>query len=131
VTGQCGAIRADEGQRVRQQSYSPPQHNQPNQLAGSLCQQDIALSSIESFVRRCVAIHRYLINTARGPIVSEPDLLQALENDIIAGAAIDVFETEPPPAGSINMSHFIESAASACFDRREAERTTHSQPTLW
>jgi len=32
--------------------------------------------------------------------VNEPDLLQALENDIIAGAAIDVFETEPLPADS-------------------------------
>ena len=40
----------------------------------------------------------YLINTARGPVVDENDLLQALENDIIAGAAIDVFETEPPAA---------------------------------
>ena len=40
----------------------------------------------------------YLINTARGPIVEEGDLLQALENGIIAGAAIDVFVMEPPAA---------------------------------
>ncbi len=38
-----------------------------------------------------------MINTARGPIVNEADLLEALDHNIIAGAAIDVFETEPPP----------------------------------
>lgn len=37
-----------------------------------------------------------LINTARGPIVNEADLAEALKNGIIAGAAIDVYDTEPP-----------------------------------
>ena len=36
-----------------------------------------------------------LINVARGGIIDEPDLADALNNDVIAGAAIDVFETEP------------------------------------
>jgi phosphoglycerate dehydrogenase-like enzyme len=39
-----------------------------------------------------------LINTSRGPIVDEPALIGALRNKQIAGAAIDVFETEPLPA---------------------------------
>lgn len=39
-----------------------------------------------------------LINTARGGIIDEGDLLQALRDGHIAGAALDVFETEPPPA---------------------------------
>ena len=38
----------------------------------------------------------YLINTARGPIVVLEDLKQALNNDVILGAAIDVYEIEPP-----------------------------------
>jgi D-3-phosphoglycerate dehydrogenase len=38
----------------------------------------------------------YLINTARGGIVNEKDLLKALNEDILAGAALDVFEAEPP-----------------------------------
>jgi len=37
-----------------------------------------------------------LINTARGCIVNEDDLKNALEKNIIAGAALDVYETEPP-----------------------------------
>ena len=40
----------------------------------------------------------YLINTARGPIVDERALYQALSENKIAGAAIDVFEQEPTPA---------------------------------
>ena len=42
----------------------------------------------------------YLINTSRGPVVNEPDLIDALQQRIIAGAALDVFEDEPLPADS-------------------------------
>lgn len=38
----------------------------------------------------------YLINCARGPIVISDDLKQALEQRLIAGAALDVFDSEPP-----------------------------------
>lgn len=37
----------------------------------------------------------FLINTARGPIVNQEALEKALNNNLIAGAAIDVFEVEP------------------------------------
>lgn len=37
-----------------------------------------------------------LVNVARGPVVVEKDLAAALENGVIAGAAIDVFDKEPP-----------------------------------
>jgi D-3-phosphoglycerate dehydrogenase len=39
--------------------------------------------------------HAILINTARGGIVNEDDLYTALKENIIAGAAVDVFEEEP------------------------------------
>lgn len=40
----------------------------------------------------------FLINTARGPLIHEPSLADALNNNRIAGAALDVLSTEPPPA---------------------------------
>ena len=38
----------------------------------------------------------FLINCARGQIVKEEELIAALEKNEIAGAGLDVFETEPP-----------------------------------
>jgi D-3-phosphoglycerate dehydrogenase len=39
----------------------------------------------------------YIINTSRGPIIDETALIAALQNKTIAGAGLDVFDTEPLP----------------------------------
>ena len=40
----------------------------------------------------------YLINTSRGPLINEADLIEALKAKKIAGAALDVYDTEPLPS---------------------------------
>ena len=37
-----------------------------------------------------------IVNAARGPVVNTNDLAEALKNDVIAGAALDVYDGEPP-----------------------------------
>ena len=39
----------------------------------------------------------FLINTSRGPIVNENDLVQALKDELIAGVGLDVYDKEPLP----------------------------------
>ena len=65
----------------------------------------------------------YIVNIARGKIIKECDLVMALENNIIAGAALDVFEYEPEVnkklltmKNTVLMPH----AGSASFTTRNA-----------
>lgn len=46
-----------------------------------------------------------LINTCRGPVVDENDLMVALDEGTIRGAAMDVIEREPPPKGHRLLTH--------------------------
>jgi len=64
----------------------------------------------------------YLINTARGPVVDEPSLIEALQSRRIAGAALDVFEEEPLPEDSPLRS------MDNCL---LAPHNANSSPTAW
>jgi D-3-phosphoglycerate dehydrogenase / 2-oxoglutarate reductase len=63
-----------------------------------------------------------LINTARGPIVEEKALIEALESKRLAGAALDVFEHEPLPLQSplLKMDHVML-----------APHNSNSSPAAW
>jgi len=50
----------------------------------------------------------FLINTSRGPIVNEDDLIIALSTNVIAGAGIDVYENEPLPSN--HKLRFVQNA---------------------
>ena len=58
----------------------------------------------------------YFINTARGPVVVESALIDALKNSRIAGAAIDVFEQEPvsPDNPLLKMDNVIVAPHAIC-----------------
>jgi hydroxypyruvate reductase len=65
----------------------------------------------------------YLVNIARGSVVDEPALVDALVNRRIAGAALDVFTEEPDvPAGLLPLDNvlLLPHIASATHETREA-----------
>ena len=59
----------------------------------------------------------YLINTARGEIVHESALIEALSQNRIAGAALDVFENEPPRPDNplFKLDNIIVSSHNICL----------------
>jgi D-3-phosphoglycerate dehydrogenase len=50
---------------------------------------------------RLLRPHAYIINCARGGVIVEEDLLVALDENVLAGAGIDVVSVEPPPPDGI------------------------------
>ena len=58
-----------------------------------------------------------IVNTARGGIIKEEDLLWALKNHIIHSAGLDVFEQEPPNKNNplFNLNNIILSPHSAAL----------------
>ena len=64
----------------------------------------------------------YIINTARGGIIDEDALLWALENNEIAGAAVDVVEHEPLTADNplLRFDNFIVSPHTAWYSEQSA-----------
>jgi phosphoglycerate dehydrogenase-like enzyme len=59
----------------------------------------------------------YLINTARGPIVDQKALTKVLQERRIAGAGLDVFEPEPPPADDpiLKLDNVILAPHALCW----------------
>jgi len=66
-----------------------------------------------------------IINTARGPLIDEPALIQALQTGRVRAAGLDVFETEPLPLTSplIGMSNVLLAGHVAGLDNESHDAT--------
>ena len=72
----------------------------------------------------------YIINVSRGSIINEKDLLNALEQGLISGCALDVFDEEPLNKGNQlkNIDNIIFSSHNAS-NTQEANQVVNSQVT--
>lgn len=66
----------------------------------------------------------YFINMARGDVVCEPDLVEILSENRIAGAGLDVFENEPPLPDDpiLSLPNVVVSPHSAALTKESADR---------
>eukprot|EP00928_Gymnodinium_smaydae_P010874 TRINITY_DN14098_c0_g1_i1.p1 TRINITY_DN14098_c0_g1~~TRINITY_DN14098_c0_g1_i1.p1 ORF type:complete len:374 (+),score=65.74 TRINITY_DN14098_c0_g1_i1:64-1185(+) len=111
IGSQVADIATALGMKVLVSSRNPKPSSNPN----------VEVLSLEEMIPRCdfVSIHcpltpqtkhlfdkamlkkmkptAYLINTARGPVIKEDDLIEVLKANGIAGAGLDVQDVEPPP----------------------------------
>lgn len=91
-------------------------------------------SMIDAKVLQALGPQGYLVNVARGSVVDQPALVQALHDGVIAGAALDVFVDEPNvPVELRSMPNVVltphigsgtrqtrEAMATLCFDNLRA-----------
>lgn len=67
----------------------------------------------------------FFINTARGNVVSEPDLIDAIQSGIVAGAALDVRAKEPAAIGELeSLPNVILMPHVGAFTREAQDRVT-------
>ena len=69
----------------------------------------------------------FLINTSRGRLIVEEDLVEVLKSGAIAGAALDVRRTEPPTPGELEkLSNVILTPHIGAFTNEAQERVTRT-----
>jgi phosphoglycerate dehydrogenase-like enzyme len=86
---ECGARRVPREQLLGEADVLSIHYRLGERSRGMIGKHELALMKATA----------YLINTARSQIVDEAALVEALRNRAIAGAALDVFDQEPLPAG--------------------------------
>jgi len=84
---ECGATLVSKDDLFRQSDYVAVLVIQSDRTIGLVGAHEIGLMKPDA----------YLVNPARGPIVDEAALVDALQNNRIAGAGLDVYDEEPLP----------------------------------
>ncbi|MDH3702423.1 MAG: D-2-hydroxyacid dehydrogenase family protein [Alphaproteobacteria bacterium] len=87
LAGECGATLVSKDDLFRQSDYVAVLVIQSDRTIGLVGAHEIGLMKPDA----------YLVNPARGPIVDEAALVDALRNNRIAGAGLDVYDEEPLP----------------------------------
>lgn len=79
---------------------------------------------IDADALRCMKKEAFLINTSRGEIIKEADLVDALTSGMIAGAGLDVYENEPPAAVNplLQLANVILTPHSAALTKDTVAR---------
>ena len=70
-----------------------------------------------------------IINTSRGDLINENDLIKALKEKKIAGACLDVFNPEPPSISTnelLNLDNVILSPHSAAYTKEAVKKMSLS-----
>lgn len=111
---QRGSDHRDRGYQIANvgdpDGILPERYFSPAALHEMLAACDVVVSAVpltsstremfDAAAFRAMKSSAFLVNIARGGVCNEGDLIAALEERQIAGAALDVFEQEPLPAGS-------------------------------
>ncbi|GCB44362.1 NAD(P)-dependent oxidoreductase [Streptomyces sp. NL15-2K] len=112
-------LRPFEAEVLAYDPYCPPET--ARELGVRLADADTVMAEADAVIVMCVLTEEtrhlvdarrlslmkpsaVLLNVARGPIVDETALIEALRADRIRGAGLDVFETEPPDPGNPLLS---------------------------
>jgi D-3-phosphoglycerate dehydrogenase / 2-oxoglutarate reductase len=70
-----------------------------------------------------------LVNTSRGPLVVQHDLFEALRHGVLAAAALDVFEREPPDAELLAGVPNLLVTPHAAFSETAVRESRHKAAT--
>ncbi|WP_338775744.1 NAD(P)-dependent oxidoreductase [Streptomyces sp. DG1A-41] len=127
-----GLLRPFEVEVIAYDPYCPPET--AAELGVRLADADTVMAEADAVIVMCVLTEEtfhlvdarrlalmkpsaVLLNVARGPIVDEPALIEALRAGRIRGAGLDVFETEPPDAGNplLSMDNVVLSPHSLAW----------------
>lgn len=110
----CGVHRADPDEIVRESDYisiHAPYTPQTKEMINSEFLQKMKPTA-------------YIINTSRGGLIHENDLIEALRNGSIAGAALDVFQKEPLGSSPLLSMDNVILSPHIAYNTREANLLT-------